>query len=1460
MSTDDWSTVAEKQVRRLNASQRAIHDAAVAPTNGDRRLRVLASAGSGKTGTISALMMTGLNRAIFQPERVVVTTFTRKAAEELKARVKRGTDPAVFARLEGARRIGTFHAITLSWLTKHLAGAFPHKWNGNVNLDTVPDPWEDERARWLDRLEKATRQQGIQVHGVGLYQKPPAILGDIIWFPKPRDKPWQIKRRKEQIAAYQIPELPLDIMKWYRDNDVQPPEDLPTGRDYALALGIARSYGLHPQHTARDHEVTITHPKDEDQTITLHGPEEVADALGLHLGLPLLWDVWVMYERIKASLRAYDFEDALYYFWRDSTLAADLVIVDEAQDNSWIQLDISRKIAERANGRLMLVGDIRQCIPAGQMIDTPDGARPVQDIQVGDKVYTARGGQRVSGVVTAHSESQKTTAYEYTLADGRKFRATPEHALFSALPTQVGKVFVYLMQRDGYGFRIGTTAGSRNQARHNVLVRCNQEQADRLWVLASFDRMEDALILERTLAYRYRVPMDPFKPRDGGAWGGSSSERIRSFFEEFKSNGHALLADFRLAFDKPNFLSRGGGERVVVNLLLGASGGAEVAADSGLLPDVPALAGFNFQKGSKEGRRVRRWFSDVREATHAARSLRDALVDQYEIPTTVSERLSGTLQSTVFAVPAASVLPGCLVPVLRDGGTDLVEVVAREEVPCGACYDLEVASAGNFCVNGVVVHNSIYSFRGANPAVVRDSDERKGYRTLEIPTNYRSGSSVVALGNEICYSPSPLSPDPSGKPPVRASWSPGADAVAARRVDPTVIREARLGSEVIPFVPITLESRDVNRTDTFEGTVRSLAFPTAAEEASGIGAEVSSLLAQGVPHQDIALLARTNAEGTFLEMGLLGQKIPVMRIGRGRPFFDTPAIQEVLGWLAAACGDNAAALDQVLRDPKRDIFMKAVYPLLRGDLGRGSARDALRALDRHPDANKFRKSSFMEALWDLEQVAKQPWPRSAEVVVELTTGRTTKALQEDEDEDADADESDLSALQTLLTVAHLFESYEDFAKFRERLRKEVGRYTEEQLKSLGDENLLAPGDRDVLGPYAGIATTYRSLPDMIRQQVTGGLSEEETRTKTANVNHFLFEAMRRSRVLIGSVHSAKGLEWGWVYLTSSAGTFPSARASTPTQIAEERRLFYVACTRAKDVLTVTSAAENAQGKKAGPSSFVRGWVRPRVQAGTSVASSHPFDVPGWTRSATEEDQIVWTDGTRTLELLRTEGAHASDLRAWGIYWSHLPDADDVTEVQAATTDRFPSPADAMPAVRAVAAAADAEPPPGITTDGLGPVPAIPLGWVPSLVDYFLRFPTTTVTVDGMSVPYGVLARWLRTSLGGPELTLAPPPPPTTLYDRHGDVWIVHGDFVEAVSGGAPTPIARAYVEQKFGPLTVAKPKPVVSRTATPPAPTQPTDEEGWLRLADRVDVVLSDQPQAIREALKGVFLEEAGRA
>ena len=78
-------------------------------------------------------------------------------------------------------------------------------------------------------------------------------------------------------------------------------------------------------------------------------------------------------------------------------------------------------------------------------------------------------------------------------------------------------------------------------------------------------------------------------------------------------------------------------------------------------------------------------------------------------------------------------------------------------------------------------------------------------------------------------------------------------------------------------------------------------------------------------------------------------------------------------------------------------------------------------------------------------------------------------------------------------------------------------------------------------------------------------------------------------VTLSSLHAAKGLEWDCVFIVGAhEGTLPISYAQTPAQVEEERRLFYVGVTRAKQQLFIswfTSRSPGGRGTR-GPTRFL----------------------------------------------------------------------------------------------------------------------------------------------------------------------------------------------------------------------------------------------------------------------------------
>ncbi len=84
------------------------------------------------------------------------------------------------------------------------------------------------------------------------------------------------------------------------------------------------------------------------------------------------------------------------------------------------------------------------------------------------------------------------------------------------------------------------------------------------------------------------------------------------------------------------------------------------------------------------------------------------------------------------------------------------------------------------------------------------------------------------------------------------------------------------------------------------------------------------------------------------------------------------------------------------------------------------------------------------------------------------------------------------------------------------------------------------------------------------------------------------EQIREKKLVLSTIHQAKGLEWGTVFIINLANeSFPSARSMREENgLEEERRLFYVAATRAKKNLFLTFPMSVEWGDAGGPSIFL----------------------------------------------------------------------------------------------------------------------------------------------------------------------------------------------------------------------------------------------------------------------------------
>jgi DNA helicase-2/ATP-dependent DNA helicase PcrA len=170
----------------------------------------------------------------------------------------------------------------------------------------------------------------------------------------------------------------------------------------------------------------------------------------------------------------------------------------------------------------------------------------------------------------------------------------------------------------------------------------------------------------------------------------------------------------------------------------------------------------------------------------------------------------------------------------------------------------------------------------------------------------------------------------------------------------------------------------------------------------------------------------------------------------------------------------------------------------------------------------------------------------------------------------------------------------------------VMKYYDPILREKFDDFPKRQKDLEQLIPMAG---RYKKLRTLLDDLIL------EPPTSSADIN----PGRRGDRMTLSTVHSAKGLEWPVVFIIwVMEGYFPTARAySNMETIEEERRMMYVAATRAKDQLIMCYPGEESlpawqlgeMGYRSGLSSFIQALPGDVIEYGSTALSKRRTRIP-----------------------------------------------------------------------------------------------------------------------------------------------------------------------------------------------------------------------------------------------------------
>ncbi len=443
---------------------------------------------------------------------------------------------------------------------------------------------------------------------------------------------------------------------------------------------------------------------------------------------------------------------------------------------------------------------------------------------------------------------------------------------------------------------------------------------------------------------------------------------------------------------------------------------------------------------------------------------------------------------------------------------------------------------------------SIYAFRGATIRNIEEFErDFTGARTILLEQNYRSTQNILSAAN----------------------------AVIARN---TGRRAKNLWTASGDGALITLDAADSEH-----------------DEARFVVGEIDRLADSGVEWGDIAVFYRTNAQSRALEELLVRQGIPYRVVG-GTRFYERREIKDALAYLQVISNpDDTVAARRVLNVPKRGIGAKAEEAIAAHAAHYGISFGA--AL-RHLWLRAGCPAGEGEGI-DIDALARSASPdeasadSSAPVSSDGSAGENPGA-RDGADESAAAGQSAAApasspvesapetAPEVLGITPRAAKSAAAFWGLIEKLRAAEARgasqadILEEVLDRTGYlAELRRSEDPQDASRVENLAELH-SVAGAFAADAPGGTLADflERVALVADSDQVPAEGERGGQVTLMTVHTAKGLEFPVVFVTGMEdGTFPHQRSlGDESELEEERRLAYVAITRARERLYLTRAA------------------------------------------------------------------------------------------------------------------------------------------------------------------------------------------------------------------------------------------------------------------------------------------------
>lgn len=409
---------------------------------------------------------------------------------------------------------------------------------------------------------------------------------------------------------------------------------------------------------------------------------------------------------------------------------------------------------------------------------------------------------------------------------------------------------------------------------------------------------------------------------------------------------------------------------------------------------------------------------------------------------------------------------------------------------------------------------SIYSFRAADiQNILGFTHAHPGAKIFKLETNYRSTEEIVEIANNV---------------------------IANNRDQYQKQLRAVHKGEMMPQL-----------------------FPQVDQQAEGnfIAKKIAEYIAKGTPPEEIAVLFRAAHHSQMLEVELVSRGIAYDYRG-GVRFFERAHIKDILAYLRILnnLADTAAWLrvlthEEGIGPAAAEKVTKAIRGLGHPEPAKaGEGSLSFQESDPSGRANSPQDDSRNNSFSKIPDIgrsvlgakAQTGWNSFLSIWEKIIMVKNPLSPRDELGQSADRAGEARSARPTPLISALLTSSYRDYLE---------AEYVDSRDRMMDIKQLAVFAER-----YENLE---EFLADATLQESFRAISTEDKDGTRA--------PKKEDKIILSTIHQAKGLEWSVVFIINlSSGAFPSERALREDKgIEEERRLFYVAVTRAKKYLYLT---------------------------------------------------------------------------------------------------------------------------------------------------------------------------------------------------------------------------------------------------------------------------------------------------